>query len=313
MIDVLQFPSAAKPVWDKLYITDPSQTPFSSFEWHTLWFTYLGTAFDPYTLAYNRSVLFPFAKQSNHVIFSGGTDISDYMDAIGPPQLTHEAWNNVLPFLREQNHKTLTLHNVPETSPTYTFFSDIKTRNYHTISITHEDTTPIISFPGMWDDYMNSLERKARHELKRKIRKFEREYPGTEVAESGNIESEMNILLTLMKRSEEKRQFLTDGMEQFFLHLPAVLPERTRLLLLRVGDQIPAAVVYFSVGDSFYLYNSGFDETNFSGAGFYLKAKSIQYAFDHGYKHYNFLQGSERYKYELGGKDFVVHRITINL
>ena len=30
-------------------------------------------------------------------------------------------------------------------------------------------------------------------------------------------------------------------------------------------------------------------------------------------KEYNFLQGSERYKYELGGKDFFVYSISLSL
>ncbi len=313
MIETLPFPSAAKPLWEKLYTADSSGIPFRTFAWHELWFTHLGTAYEPYILTDNRSVILPFVKHQSSVLFSGGIDISDYMDAIGPRESVEAAWGRVLPFLAEQHTTTLTLHNVPEPSPTYTFFSNVKTRNYHTIALTHEDTTPIITFPDTWDAYLATLDRKARHELQRKIRKFEREYPSAELIESSSAKTDMRTLLALMKRSQEKRLFLTDAMEQFFVGLPTALPESAHILLLRVGDQVPSAVLYFSVGDSFYLYNSGFDETNYSGAGFYLKAKSIQYAFDHGYKSYNFLQGSERYKYELGGKDFMVHRITVTL
>jgi CelD/BcsL family acetyltransferase involved in cellulose biosynthesis len=69
----------------------------------------------------------------------------------------------------------------------------------------------------------------------------------------------------------------------------------------------------FAVGDTLMGYNSGFDETNFSGSGFYLKAKMLERAEQQGFRNFNFLQGNERYKYELGGKDFFVYKADIDL
>lgn len=74
-----------------------------------------------------------------------------------------------------------------------------------------------------------------------------------------------------------------------------------------------AAMLTFSVGDTLMGYNSGFDEPKFSGSGFYLKAKMLARAEGQGFKKFNFLQGNERYKYELGGKDFYVYRIDVTL
>lgn len=314
MIDLLQFPSDdARLFWEKIYASEHLKIPFLAFSWHNSWYTHLGTGYEPYILTYNHSVLFPFIKKESSVLFSGGTEISDYMDIIGPPDLINDAWENVLKYLKDNNCKNLTLNNIPESSPTYAYFTDIKTRNYNTILVTHEDTTPILSLPKTWDDYLSSLDRKARHELRRKIKKFEREYPGAEFIVSTSPDSEIEILLYLMKLSADKSQFLTQKMEQFFKSIPSSIPEQTKMLLLRVGNDIASAVLYFAVGDSFFLYNSGFDESKFSGSGFYLKAKSVQFALEQGYTSYNFLQGSERYKYELGGKDFMVYRISVTL
>ena len=79
-------------------------------------------------------------------------------------------------------------------------------------------------------------------------------------------------------------------------------------------DNTPAAVMLtFSAGDTLMGYNSGFDEKNYSGSGFYLRAKVLERARASGYKKFNFLQGNERYKYELGGKDFFVYRVDVTL
>lgn len=71
-----------------------------------------------------------------------------------------------------------------------------------------------------------------------------------------------------------------------------------------------AAMLWFREEDMIMTYNSGYSE---SLAGFYLKARHMLQAAERGIKKYNFLQGNERYKYELGGKDFLVYRADILL
>ena len=79
-----------------------------------------------------------------------------------------------------------------------------------------------------------------------------------------------------------------------------------------VDGTLVASVIFFMVDRTLLLYNSGFDAT-YQGAGFYLKAKMILWAIENNYTEYNFLQGQERYKYELGGKDVAVYRIEKTL
>ena len=61
------------------------------------------------------------------------------------------------------------------------------------------------------------------------------------------------------------------------------------------------------------LYNSGFDKEKYDSVGLYIKALNIKQAIAHGKKTYNFLQGNERYKYELGAHDFFVYTIEMKL
>lgn len=114
-----------------------------------------------------------------------------------------------------------------------------------------------------------------------------------------------------MHRDQYKHTFLTPQMERFFRKLPETFPDQLLLFLLRSGKTTAAALLAWKAGESLLTYNSGYHEEEFSGAGFYLKAKAIQWAIENGYDEYNFLQGSEPYKYDLGAKDFWVYRISV--
>lgn len=162
-----------------------------------------------------------------------------------------------------------------------------------------EDTTPITSLPPV-------LDKKNRHEMERKIRKFEREHANIKISEGNDI----RVLFSLMKLDERKKIFLTPDMEEFFRR---IAQKFGKLTVLTVQDKPAACMLTFAAGDTLMGYNSGFDEANYSGSGFYLKAKMLDRALDAGYKKFNFLQGNERYKYELGGKDFFVYKIDIKI
>jgi CelD/BcsL family acetyltransferase involved in cellulose biosynthesis len=124
---------------------------------------------------------------------------------------------------------------------------------------------------------------------------------------------DISILFECMKKDEKKREFLTKSMISFFQSLMHAFPSAFELLLLSVSGNPAAIIAGFSHQHTYLLYNSGFDEAQFSGAGLYLKAKSIERAIKKNMKTYNFLQGNERYKYELGGRDFAIYTITVNI
>ncbi|MBE0605380.1 MAG: GNAT family N-acetyltransferase, partial [Deltaproteobacteria bacterium] len=59
-------------------------------------------------------------------------------------------------------------------------------------------------------------------------------------------------------------------------------------------------------------YNSGYDpERREAQPGLVLIARCIEDALGEGAPEYDFLRGTERYKYDLGGVDRVVYRVTV--
>lgn len=279
-----------------------------SYDWHALWSRVFDQESESFILSFNDEVIAPFVRTGTSVSFSGGEEIADYLDIVGPDDKKSGAWTEIISYLKLQGITNLHLRNVPESSPTISFFS-----NQSNSTVTKEDTTPTIILPTKWEQYIATLTRKNRHELERKMRKFEREHLDASFRESVNPGQDVFILLGLMEKDAKKQRFLNPQMKTFFVEMAGAFGNQISLLLLSTGDSPAAATLSFVIEGKQYLYNSGFDKTCCQNGGLYLKAQTIKRAIEQGLKEYNFLQGSERYKYELGGKDFDVYTITLPL
>lgn len=306
MVTQISLGSKTKQIWQTLYEKSSPPSPFFSYQWHTLWFKLLANEWQPFILIINNQLIAPFAKRGAVVIFSGGEEVADYADLVGPDVEKSRAWPEILLYLKQNSVTQLQLKNIPQTSPTIAFFRDRAT-------IRQVDTTPLMKLPLSWDTYLNILSHKRRHELRRKLRKFEREHPSAHVFVCSNPKADCEEFFRLMRLNPEKRAFLRPEMEVFFREFLITLKDQVLLLHLKVYEAVVASTLSFITPTAVLLYNSGFDQDQASGSGFYLKARGIQMAIEQGFKEYNFLQGSERYKYELGGKDFRVYSINFKI
>lgn len=304
MISVCSLHDAkTQAIWNACSARNDLQSQFSTYAWHTTWFEVFGSGYEPWYLNIDDVVIAPFVKKDDVVMFSGGVEISDYMDIIGDPSKKSQAWEEILAYC-SHNARTIELKNVPKSSPTYAYFQKDMVR---------EDTTPLLKLPASWDAYVASLDKHKRHELRRKIRNVEEEYSGIYLERSEHPENDMAEFLSLMQLDEKKRTFLTREMRKFFLKLGHVFSKEIQLLFCVVDDKRISATFSFEVGQSVLLYNSGVDVVQHPNVGFYTKALSIKYAIEHEFQEYNFLRGDERYKYDLGGKDFLVYSAKIKL
>lgn len=300
--------SDAKDIWDTAVTKNNLTVPFLAHTWHTNWKNILGKNLEPLYLSVDGEIIAPFVRNGTQVIFSGGAEVADYLDLVGPDGKKSVAWEQILPFLKNLHCTSLALRNVPENSPTLTYF-----KNQPTAEIRKEDTTPRLRLPASWELYTESLDRKYRHELERKIRKFEREHIDAQLSESTDPAVDIDILLNLMDKDEEKSKFLTPEMKSFFRKTAESFAANISLLIITMGDKKAAATLSFIDNGVSYLYNSGFDKNCCPNAGFYLKAITLKDAIQKNIREYNFLQGDERYKYELGGKDFFVYSVNAPL
>ncbi len=296
--------------WQKIEEKNRVRLPFCSSTWHQLWLDVFGKGWEPFILLVNNSLIAPFARKGNLINFSGGKEIADYLDIIGPENEKPSAWHEIIKYCRDLGITNLEFLNIPENSATIEFFNKLKSNK---VVIEKEDTTPLISLPDSWDKYLLMLDRHNRHELRRKMKRFEIAFPKIDFIESLNPNHDVLSLINLMKLNSDKKIFLTKDMEIFFRKLPETFPKSLKLFYLAVDDRKIAVLLSFISDKTLLTYNSGYNKLNYPGAGFYLKAKSIRWAIENGFKEYNFLQGNERYKYELGGHDFFVYSVRIRL
>ena len=126
---------------------------------------------------------------------------------------------------------------------------------------------------------------------------------------SHNLDAEIAQFIRLMAASDiEKEAFLQDENNQsFFRTIVPLLHERGWLQLnfLTVDDERAAAYINFVYGDRVMVYNSGLDHRDYGdlSPGIVLLAYNIRHAIEQGYQLYDFLRGSEAYKYRMGGRD----------
>ncbi|MEX0826038.1 MAG: GNAT family N-acetyltransferase [Acidimicrobiia bacterium] len=165
-----------------------------------------------------------------------------------------------------------------------------------TVASSEHAATMVLDLPD--GDYTAKLDGKHRHEIRRKIRRFEEHFgdPGLRRADSG-----FEVFVEMHRAAPgEKGEFMTDGMEAFFRDLlrirGAVLD-----LLIDGGGRPVAAAFGFEDEDTYYLYNSSFDPAATAGSpGIVLCDRLIRAAGAAGKQRFDFLKGTEKYKRRFG-------------
>jgi len=241
--------------------------------------------------------------------FSSYLEVTDYQDIVARAGAEHAVWQEAMTFIAQQPW-TLDLHNIPAASPTMSYFAGLAQQGAFAVTTGIDDVCPIISpLPGDFETYLASLDKKDRHELRRKLRRL---LGNTDAAiavswEYADLDRAMADFVRLHKLSSaDKEQFMTPRMEGFFTDLAHVCHERgwLRLGFITARGAPVSTIMAFEYGDWFGLYNSGYDpDYEFLSVGLLLKALAIEFAINTGKTCYDFLQGSERYKYDLGGRD----------
>ncbi|HKX04695.1 MAG TPA: GNAT family N-acetyltransferase [Methylomirabilota bacterium] len=236
----------------------------------------------------------------------GGVDVSDYLDLIAPDGGEAEVWTALLQHRAGQT-VAWDLHGIRSASATATLLPELAPAHGLTASVEREDRCPVLALPKTWDEYLARLSGKDRHELRRKIRRLERELPGASPTSHATVagwDEAMTRFLTLHRLSKVgKARFMDERMERFFRSATARLAAAgwARLWFLEFEGAAVAGFLCLEYGGSVGLYNSGFDPARATLApGIVLLAHVIRDAIDRGFPVFDFLRGEEPYKYGFG-------------
>jgi CelD/BcsL family acetyltransferase involved in cellulose biosynthesis len=176
----------------------------------------------------------------------------------------------------------------------------------------------VLELPASWDAYLERLSGKDRHELRRKMRKLERELPGTSVRSHAGLDGWDGALaefLRLHRLSKVgKARFMDERMEAFFQDATRALAAAgwARLWFLDWNGSAVASFLCLEYAGSVGLYNSGFDPAHAKLApGIVLLAHVIRDAIERGVPVFDFLRGEEPYKYAFGPTPQDLFRVIV--
>lgn len=249
--------------------------------------------------------------------FAGDSEVCDYMDFPCTNGREPELLAAMFRSLGEEPWDELSLWALREDSPAFAALPAVCVEANLTFVSEHEDVCPQIALVADFEEYVSSLDKKDRHELRRKLRKL---------PQAGDVELEIietpdeaaaaldDFLWMLRESRADKAEFMTPQMESFFRSLVVNLASEglIEIIFLKLSGKRTACVLCFRAGDESLLWNSGYDP-NYShfSVGLLSKALALQRAIEQGKTRFDFLRGHERYKYELGAKDLNVHKVLI--
>ena len=308
-------------------LPDPLQVPGNELEWaspfvlpgllHAWWEVFAPPA-EPLILSVREGGrligIAPLQREGSLLRLIGGADVCDHLDVVVDPRRKKEFCETLLDYVSRAGVTRIDLGPVrPDSAVMTGLVPHARERGWPVASET-EDVLFEADLPPSWEEYLDRLSGKQRHEVRRKLRRLEQSvtFAFRMVGGRGEIDAGMEDFLRLFRMNRaDKAEFMTARMEAFFRALARRVPA-TRLGFLDVDGAAAAAVMCFDHGATRYLYNSAFDAGLGSlSVGILCKILSIQDAISRGLAKYDFLKGNETYKRQLGGRAVPVYHCRI--
>jgi CelD/BcsL family acetyltransferase involved in cellulose biosynthesis len=318
--------------WDDMLAESITDAPFLRYNYLRDWWQTLGggewpqaelavvTAHEAGALIGVAPLFYAINDGQPALLLLGSIEISDYLDLIVRPADLTRFLTGLLDFLASrgpENWRALDWVNLPEASPTLAALeADASARGWTFTRETYQPA-PYIPLPADFETYLASIDKKQRHEIRRKMRRAaESEIPVRWylVEDESTLESEMDAFFTLMRQDPAKQAFLTEPMRRQMLATARTALHGGWLWLafLEVGGKKAAGAFNFDYGNRLWGYNSGVDRAfNEFSPGWVLLAHTIQWACEHGRSEFDFMRGNEEYKYRFGGRDRLVMRAKV--
>jgi hypothetical protein len=183
---------------------------------------------------------------------------------------------------------------------------------YKSIKVKKSDISVNLLLPDQYDDYLQNLTKKNRHELNRKKRKFSDQVDSFELLESRENEI-FKIFVSQHKQSKgDKGKFMTENIEAYFEDLLNI--DGWKIYYLSTNKGVISTAFCYENNNGCYLYNSSRDnEFNSINPGIVLNDLIIQDLINDGKSFFDFLKGTERYKFDLGGKSVQLYDLSLSL
>jgi CelD/BcsL family acetyltransferase involved in cellulose biosynthesis len=327
------FSELAPVEWNALLSESISDVPFLRYEYLEAWWSTRGGGEWPgaeLALVSARengrlvgiAPLF-LAENDNRraLMLLGSIEISDYLDLIVRADDLSRFLSELLGFLASDSAlswSAIDWYNLPESSPTLAALeAESVNRGWQHVRAPFRPTLSV-SLPGDFEAYLMRIDKKQRHEIRRKMRRAEGGEQNVHwyiVEDEATLEAEIEAFLALMGNDHHKGEFLTQVMRtQIRASVHAAFRAGwLQLVFLEVDGKKAAAYLNFDYGNRIWVYNSGLD---FSfkdlSPGWVLLGYLLQWANEHKRSEFDFMRGDEDYKVKFGAVRRDVMRVKVD-
>jgi len=329
--DVASWAALAKE-WNVLLEESHIRVPFLTYEFQRAWWDYLGGGEwknAELNILIGRNAedriigIAPLfrtqtARGEWTLHFIGTREIADFLDFIVRPQDHLAFLQSVLYILStDENWQSLDLYNLLDTSLTSQVLSSLTVESSLDFEVETLLPSPYIPVPPTLDAYFASLDGKQAHELRRKLRRAAKnpEIISIEIVkEQHQLPEALQEFFALMCQEADKNRFLTEAMRAQMEALAQAAFDGgwLQLFFLKAANRRIAGYMNFDFDNCIWAYNAGFDNDYATlSPGWLLMAEMMRWSIEHGRKIFDFMRGSEEYKYRFGGTDRFVQRVTL--
>ncbi len=316
-------------VWDTLLDEVHSIDFFMSLLWQRTWWKHLGRGTlnvlavqDGSGAIVGIAPWFIEETDGRQIVRTIGCEaVSDYLNVLSRKGAEEQVFLSLLEYMLSSNSPVwdgFELCNVHEESSMLEQLPDLARRHNLMAEVREEDISPFVILPGSYEGYLEQLEKKQRHELRRKRRRAEENGVTFSVVDAkDDVDEAIQKFLDLMAMSTpQKASFLQErGHAAFFQEIGRATLADGKLVLLSASfaGEPAAAMWQFHFRDRMMLYNSGLNPAAFASLspGIVLLTYSIEDAIARGCRYYDFLQGNEEYKFRMGAQAANVYNLII--
>jgi CelD/BcsL family acetyltransferase involved in cellulose biosynthesis len=320
--------------WSALLQANSSASAFSLRAFHQAWWSAHGGGAEDVSLAArstsNGELLgyLPLMRRPDGVIYSGATLHIDYATVLLAPHTSAQSQepdavaNALATALLALNSPINMMRIRPADAAHLRMVAAIQraaTGASRAATYAIEEPAPFIELQGIrtLDEHLERLDKKQRHEIRRKVRRGEA--AGVQISASEDLLADLPEFIRLHRARWGERGLFTEtpkGAEEeaFLRELFAKAPRDTITMLMARNEEFGtfAAGLFLRDAGALRYWNAGGDAAARAlSPGVLLFVHGLTLAINEGRAQLDFLRGNEPYKYECGAVDAQVMKLEI--
>ncbi len=317
--------AALETVWQQILENTADPDLFLTFAWFRSWWAHLSQKqqLAVYLMSDEKTGtqgIVPLRRRSDRLYFMASHEVSDYCDFLFPQDQEHrylEAWFKYL-LETQPEIRVLELINFRDSSPLLSLIPEIAPGFGFVCQRKKSQDVLHLKLPASYDGYLSSLDRKKRHELRRKLRRtHDLEQLRVETKnQPDELRSAVGDFIALHRASSpEKNSFWEiPGMPGFFKEVIGALARQKMAALhfLYSGEKLAASLITGYFRKTLYLYNVAYAQEFASASpGNFLFDRAIRQAISEGMETADFLRGRENYKLAFGARSHSIYSLFL--